>query len=152
VVITVSVQATIYISVGGCRWQCNNDKCVRDTMVSVCTSQWVCACVSFLLLSFKLSSGCLFSPHHVNQGDVQKVTSPRAPHCWRRCLSGDTEVAGTVPPQSTSTSIDVLPPNRSVKSPGLMDIDKRVFSSIIDWQPKLLINNLSMRSVIDDNW
>ncbi len=31
-------------------------------------------CVSFLLLSFKLGSGCLFSPHHVNQGGVQKVT------------------------------------------------------------------------------
>jgi hypothetical protein len=31
-------------------------------------------CVSFQLLSFKLSSGCLFSPHHVNQGDVQKPT------------------------------------------------------------------------------
>ena len=32
-------------------------------------------CVSFLLLSFKLSSGCLFSPHQVNQGGVQKTTS-----------------------------------------------------------------------------
>jgi hypothetical protein len=34
----------------------------------------VCVCVSFLLLCFKLSSGCLFIPHHVNQGGVQKVT------------------------------------------------------------------------------
>ena len=30
--------------------------------------------VDFLLNSLKLSLGCLFSPHHVNQGDVQKVT------------------------------------------------------------------------------
>jgi len=30
--------------------------------------------VSFQLLSFKLSSGCLFIPHHVNQGPVQKPT------------------------------------------------------------------------------
>jgi hypothetical protein len=32
-------------------------------------------CVSFQLLSFKLSSGYLFSPHHVNQGAVQKPTT-----------------------------------------------------------------------------
>jgi hypothetical protein len=38
--------------------------------VSVC----VCVCMSFQLLSFKLSSGYLFSPHHVNQGVVQKPT------------------------------------------------------------------------------
>jgi hypothetical protein len=31
-------------------------------------------CVSFQLLSFKLSSGYLFSPHQVNQGVVQKPT------------------------------------------------------------------------------
>jgi hypothetical protein len=30
--------------------------------------------VDFLLLSFKLILGCLFSPHHVNQGGVQKTT------------------------------------------------------------------------------
>jgi hypothetical protein len=30
-------------------------------------------CLSFLLLSFKLSSGYLFSPHHVNQDGVQRV-------------------------------------------------------------------------------
>ena len=29
---------------------------------------------TFLLISFKLSSGCLFIPHHVNQGGVQKAT------------------------------------------------------------------------------
>ena len=28
----------------------------------------------FLLLSFKLILGCLFRPHHVNQGAVQKTT------------------------------------------------------------------------------
>ena len=28
----------------------------------------------FFLLTFKLSLGCLFSPHHVNQGGVQKTT------------------------------------------------------------------------------
>jgi hypothetical protein len=38
--------------------------------VSVC----VCVCVSLQLLSFKLSSGYLFRPHHVNQGAVQKPT------------------------------------------------------------------------------
>ena len=30
--------------------------------------------MSFQFLSFKLSSGYLFSPHHVNQGAVQKLT------------------------------------------------------------------------------
>ena len=30
--------------------------------------------VDFLLLSFKLNLGCLFSPPHVNQGGVQKTT------------------------------------------------------------------------------
>jgi hypothetical protein len=34
----------------------------------------VCVCVSFQLLSFKLSLEYLFSPHHVNQGVVQKTT------------------------------------------------------------------------------
>jgi hypothetical protein len=43
-------------------------------MVSVCMSRCVCVCMSFQLLSFKLSSGYLFSPHHVNQGVVQKPT------------------------------------------------------------------------------
>jgi hypothetical protein len=31
-------------------------------------------CASFLLLSFKLSSGCLFSSNHVNEVGVQKAT------------------------------------------------------------------------------
>ncbi len=57
---------------GGCQWQWQ--VCVSDAMVSVCMSRWVSVCVSFLLISFKLSSGCLFSPHHVNQGGVQKTT------------------------------------------------------------------------------
>jgi hypothetical protein len=57
----------------------DNDKCVSDTMVTVCVclgeSRCVCVChESFQWLSVKLSSGCLFSPHHVNQGDVQKDT------------------------------------------------------------------------------
>ena len=30
--------------------------------------------VDFLLLSFKLILGCLFSKHHVNQGGVQTTT------------------------------------------------------------------------------
>ncbi len=29
--------------------------------------------MSFLLISFNLSSGCLFRPHHVNQGGVQSL-------------------------------------------------------------------------------
>jgi hypothetical protein len=54
------------------------------------------------LLSFKLSSGCLFSPHHVNQGGVQKATVPQVtlyePHTSEvlKGLSGDAEVASTV--------------------------------------------------------
>jgi len=48
-----------------------NGKCVHVS---------VCVCVSFPLLSFKLSSGCLFSPHHVNQGGVQKAT-PQFTRC-----------------------------------------------------------------------
>jgi hypothetical protein len=64
----------------------DNDKCVNDGMVSVCMCRCVCVCVSLQLLSFKLSSGYLFSPHHVNQGDVQTLEAPgihslRAPHC-----------------------------------------------------------------------
>ncbi len=54
---------------GGCQWQWQ--VCVSDTMVSVCMSRWVCVCVSFHLVSFKLSTGCLFITHHVNQGGVQ---------------------------------------------------------------------------------
>ncbi len=35
---------------------------------------YVLVIVDFLLFSFKLILGCLFSPHHVNQGGVQKTT------------------------------------------------------------------------------
>ena len=47
--------------VGRCQsqWQV----CVSDAIVSACMSRCVCVCVSFLLLCFKLSSGCLFSQH-----------------------------------------------------------------------------------------
>jgi hypothetical protein len=38
----------------------------------VCVCLGECVIVDFLLLSFKLSLGCLFSPHHVNQGGVQR--------------------------------------------------------------------------------
>jgi hypothetical protein len=34
---------------------------------------YVLVSVDFLLLSFKLILGRLFSPHHVNQGGVQKI-------------------------------------------------------------------------------
>ena len=81
----VSVHTTIYmlvdeLYVGGCQWQWQ--VFVSDEMVSVCMTVSVCVCVSitvsFLLLTFKLSSGCLFSPHHVSQGGVQKAT----PHLY----------------------------------------------------------------------
>jgi len=45
--------------------------------------------VDFDLLSFKLSLGCLFSQHHVNQGDVQKTTpqvSLYKPHTAEKSL------------------------------------------------------------------
>jgi len=65
--------------------------------VCVCVFVCVCVCVCFLLLSFKLSSGCLFSPHHVNQGGVQKST-PQVTFTRPtlvECLSGDAELAST---------------------------------------------------------
>jgi hypothetical protein len=56
-----------------CQWR--NGKCVYDGLgVCVCVS----ITVSFLLLTFKLNSGSLFSPHHVSQGGVQKAT----PHLY----------------------------------------------------------------------
>ncbi len=45
---------------GGCQWQWK--VCVRDTMVSVCMSGWVCVCVSFQFLSFIKSGGFLTAP------------------------------------------------------------------------------------------
>ncbi len=78
---------------GVCQWQWQ--VCVSDAMVSVCMSRWVSVCVSFLLISFKLGSGCLFDPHHVNQGGVQKATpqvtlyeSHNVEESLRRCRSG----------------------------------------------------------------
>ncbi len=76
---TVSLQATLYIFV------CSSDKywCVPVTYMS-CASYIYCrvsvyclyvlVIVDFLLLSFKLIVRCLFRPHHVNQGGVQKTT------------------------------------------------------------------------------
>jgi hypothetical protein len=59
----------------------DNYKCVSVTHVSVC----VCVCVSFFLICFKLSSGCLLSSHHVNQGGgVQKHTSLFSEESHRR--------------------------------------------------------------------
>ena len=68
--------------------------CVSDTIVSVCMSRGVCVCVYFLLLSFKLSLGCLFSPHYVNQG--HKVTLYEPHTAAVKSLCGDAEAAGTV--------------------------------------------------------
>ena len=48
--------------------------CVSDAMVSVCVSRCVCVLCVIPLACFKVSSGCLFRPHHVNQGGVQRVT------------------------------------------------------------------------------
>ncbi len=150
-----------------CQW--HNCKCVY---VSVC----VCVCVVFQLLSFKLSSGYLFIPHHVNQGVVQKPThkSLFTNPTLLKSLSGDAEVAGTarccltmwpkwgnsctycfhyirgsvsrdtcctfvqaftsVSTLSTSTSMDVLPPKRSLKALGwCTDASwwKKVYLSIV---------------------
>ncbi len=58
-------------------------------------------CVSFLLLFFKFTSGCLFSPRHVNQGGVQRLphkslfTSLFTSPTLLKGLSGDANVAGT---------------------------------------------------------
>ncbi len=66
---SVSHQCTVLIStlliVG------RGQVCVQATIyMLVCDSD----SVSFLLLSFKLGLGCLFRPHYVNQGGVQKTT------------------------------------------------------------------------------
>jgi hypothetical protein len=72
-----------------------NKKCGKRTSNGVCVC--ACVCVCFLLLSLKLSLRCLFSPHHVNQGGVQKST-PQVT-CTRptmvKCHLGDAELAGT---------------------------------------------------------
>ena len=75
----------------------DNDKyvtvCAGDTMVSVCMSRWVCVCVSFLLLCFKLSYNKLrvFVYPTSRQSrwfpegypTSQWSHSLRDPHCWR---------------------------------------------------------------------
>jgi len=105
---------------GGCQWQWQ--VCVSDAMVSVCMSRWVSVCVSFLLISFKLSSGCLFSPHHVNQGGVQKATPQvtlyephTAEESLRRCRSGrNSQVLSDHPGQARELLHVLLPPHERV--------------------------------------
>ena len=79
-------------------------------------------CVSFLLISFKLSSGCLFSPHHVNQGGVQKATPEvtlyephTAEESLRRCRSGrNSQVLPDHPGQARELLHVLLPPHERV--------------------------------------
>jgi hypothetical protein len=42
--------------------------------VCACLGECVCVCHSGPLALFQLSLGCAFSPHHVNQGGVKRVT------------------------------------------------------------------------------
>jgi hypothetical protein len=55
--------------------------------------------VDLLFFTFKLSLGCLFSPHHVDQGGVQNFGRPRKSLFTRptllKSLSGDAELAGS---------------------------------------------------------
>jgi len=55
------------------QFKCNYCNCT--VIMSALCYRGVCVFVSFLLLTFKLSLWCLFSPHHVNEGGVQKVTT-----------------------------------------------------------------------------
>jgi hypothetical protein len=80
--------------------------CVPVTYILACTMKvcvclCVCACdcglpLALFQVEFKL--GCLFSPHHVNQGGFQRLprkslfTSPTL----LKSLSGDADLAGTV--------------------------------------------------------
>ena len=97
----------------------DNDKCVNDAMVSVCMCRCVCVCVSLQLISFKLSSGYLFSPHHVNQGAVQKPTpsvtlyEPHTPEeSLRRHRSGrNSQVLPGHPGQVRELLHVLIPPN-----------------------------------------
>ena len=52
----------------------------------------VCVIVDFLLLSFKLRLGCLFSLHHVNQVGVQKTEPKSVCECYSVCISHVTAV------------------------------------------------------------
>jgi hypothetical protein len=92
---TVSVHATLYILV------CDRDIywCVpRYLYIGVYHKVCVCVIVEFLLLSFKLNLGCLFSTHHVNQGGVQRLPGKSlfTSHTLLKGLSGDAELADTV--------------------------------------------------------
>ena len=79
-------------------------------------------CVSFQFLSFKLSSGCLFSPHHVNQGAVQKPTPQvtlyephTAEESLRRRRSGrNRQVLSGHPDQPRELLHVLLPPHERV--------------------------------------
>ncbi len=79
-------------------------------------------CASFLLISFKLSSGCLFSPHHVNQGCVQKDTpqvtlyeSHTAEESLRNRRSGrHSQVLTGHPDQAREFLHVLLPPHQRV--------------------------------------
>jgi hypothetical protein len=86
--------------------------------VSVC----VCVCVSLQLFSFKLSSGYLFNPHHVNQGTVQKPTPEvtlyephTAEESLRRRRSGrNRQVLPDHPGQARELLHVLLPPHQRV--------------------------------------
>jgi hypothetical protein len=79
-------------------------------------------CVSFQFLSFKLSSGCLFSPHHVNQGSIQKSTpqvtlyeSHTAEESLRRHRSGrNSQMLPGHPVQARELLHVLLPPHERV--------------------------------------
>jgi hypothetical protein len=100
---------------GGRQWQWQ--VCVSNAMVSVCMSRWVCVCMSFQLLAFKLSSGCLFSPHHVNQGGVQNPTPPVTlyePHTAEESLRRHSQVLPGHPGQARELLHVLLPPHQRV--------------------------------------
>jgi hypothetical protein len=78
--------------------------------------------VSLQLLTFKLSSGYLFSPHHVNQGAVQKPTPQvtlyephTAEESLRRRRSGrNSQVLPGHPGQARELLHVLLPPHASL--------------------------------------
>ena len=53
---------------------------------TIYNSKCVCVSVSVLSKAFKLSLGCVFSPHHINPGGVQEVTPLYEPHTAEECL------------------------------------------------------------------
>ncbi len=122
-------------------------------------------CVSFLLIFFKLSSGCLLSPHHVNQGGVQKATpqvtlyeSHTAEESLRRCRSDrNSQVLPGHPGQARELLHVLLPPHERVCVKGhllhsrvgiqlglhTVDIDIHACSCIIN-----LVNIMSRFSLV----